>query len=64
MKGVISMCKKINYAIILFGGMKIEGFTKDWSVSETTTATIVFEDGNTYKTSVANVLLMYKERES
>lgn len=58
------MSKKINYAIILFGDMKFEGFIKDYSIRDNTEATIVFEDEIIYKTSVINVLLMHKERES
>lgn len=60
---MIRTCKKINYAIIIFGDMKIEGFTMDWSISDSTTATIMFEDGNSYKTGVSNVLLMHKDKE-
>lgn len=53
---------KLNYAIILFGDMKIEGWVDEWLCRDNFTTNVRIE-GTWYKTGSNNVLLMYKEKE-
>lgn len=50
-----------NYAIIIFGDLKIEGHLDDWSFPVNLSSANLKIDGVWYKTGVNNVLLLEKE---
>ena len=56
------MDQRLNYAIILLGEIRIEGWVDDYDCVMNYPGCIVIIDGVKYRTSINNVLLMHKER--
>lgn len=51
-----------NYAIIILGGIRIEGWTDSWEVPNNGTVNVKI-DGVFYKVGVNNIILMHKDQE-
>lgn len=52
---------KLNYGIILFGDIKIEGTVSWWVFSSNNNTVNLIIDGVEYKTDSRNVLLMHRD---